>query len=83
MRYKLKPFNRNITDDELLDDLKRVAKEIGAASLSSREYNDNGGKFTAGTIGMRFGSWNNALTKAGLQLVNQREVPVEALFKNL
>jgi 5-methylcytosine-specific restriction endonuclease McrA len=83
MEYKLGEFNRNVPDTELLEDLKRVAAKLGANSLSSREYNDNGAKYTAGTIGRRFGSWNNALIKAGLQLVNQREVSEEDLFKNL
>jgi hypothetical protein len=83
MKYKLKEFNRNIPDSELLEDLKLIATKLGVNSLSSRDYNDNGGKYTAGTIGIRFGSWNNALTKAGLQLVNQREVSAKELFENL
>jgi len=83
MKYKLKEFNRNIPDNELLEDLKLIATKLGVNSLSSRDYNDNGGKYTAGTIGIRFGSWNNALAKAGMQLVNQREVSTEELLKNL
>ncbi|WP_375419535.1 homing endonuclease associated repeat-containing protein [uncultured Hymenobacter sp.] len=57
MNYQLKGFNRDITDDELLADVKRVAEKLVSSSLSSRNYNDNGGKYTAGTIGARFGSW--------------------------
>jgi len=83
MKYQLKSFNRNIPDQELLEDLKRVAIILGTDSLSSRDYNDNGGKYTAATIGTRFGSWNNALIKAGLQLVHNRKVPKEELFNNL
>jgi 5-methylcytosine-specific restriction endonuclease McrA len=83
MKYQLKDFNRNIPDDELLEDLKRVANKLKTDSISSREYNDNGGKYTAGTISVRFSNWNNALTKAGLLLVHQREVSTEGLFKNL
>lgn len=67
----------------MLEDLKRVANDLKAISLSSRQYNDNGGKYTAGTIGTRFGGWNNALIEAGLQLVQQRDVPEIDLFKNL
>lgn len=44
MKYKLKEFNRNIPDNELQEDLKRVAIKLGAKFLSSREYNDNGGE---------------------------------------
>ena len=83
MNYQLKDFNRNIPDGDLLEDLKRVATSINTDYLSSRDYNDNGGKYTAGTIGARFGSWNKALIKAGLQLVQQRDVPAIDLFKNL
>jgi len=83
MKYQLKGFNRNITEEELLTDLKRVATELGTNALSSREYNDSGGKYNAGTIGARFGSWNAALIKAGLQLVHQREVSSNELLKNI
>jgi hypothetical protein len=83
MKYQLKDFNRNIPDSELLEDLRRVAFKLGTEAISSRVYNDNGGNYTAGTIGARFGSWNNALIKAGLQVVNQREVSSKELFENL
>ncbi len=83
MKYQLKDFNRNIPDSELLEDLKRIAFKLGTKAISSRTYNDNGGNYTAGTIGARFGSWNNALVKAGLQVVNQREVSSKELFENL
>ena len=58
MKYQLKQFNRNILDDELIDDLKRVAEKLGLNKISSRQYNDNGAKYTAGTIATRFGTWN-------------------------
>ncbi len=83
MKYQLKAFNRNVADEELLEDLRRVATALERNKISSREYNDNGGKYTAGTIGVRFGSWNSALIKAGLQLIHQREVSAEELWKNL
>jgi len=83
MKYQLKDFNRNIPDNDLLEDVKQVAAKLGTASISSREYNDNDGKYTAGTVSSRFGSWNNALLKAGLQLVHQRDVSKEKLFENL
>ncbi|WP_375419536.1 homing endonuclease associated repeat-containing protein [uncultured Hymenobacter sp.] len=39
--------------------------------------------YNRGTIGARFGSWNNALAKAGLQCVQQRGASKKDLFKNL
>ena len=83
MKYQLKEFNRNIPDQDLLDDLKRVAGKLEIGELSSREYDKNGGKYTAGTIGVRFGSWNNALEKAGLKLVHKRNATEKELFKNI
>ncbi len=83
MKYQLKDFNRNIPDEDLLADLKAVAGRLCKKSISSREYNDANSKYTSGTIAARFGSWNNALQKAGLELVHQREVSTAELFKNL
>lgn len=83
MKYQLKEFNRNIPDEDLLADLKAVADRLHKTSISSREYNDSSSKYTSGTIAARFGSWNNALQKVGLELVHQREVSSEQLFENL
>lgn len=59
MKYQLKDFNRNIPDEDLLADLMVVAERLCQTSISSREYNDSGAKYTSGTIAARFGSWNN------------------------
>jgi hypothetical protein len=67
----------------LLDDLKRVASELGISKISSRDYNINGGKYTAGTIGIRFGSWNKALITAGLTLILKHNSSETELFKNI
>lgn len=83
MKYQLKDFNRNIPDIELLEDMKAVAAKLGVDKLSSRDYDSNGGKYTAGTIGVRFGSWNNALEKAGLKLILKHNLSDIELFKNL
>lgn len=82
MKYQLKNFNRNISDIDLLDDLKRVAIELKTNSISSRDYG-NGGKFTASTISTRFGSWNNALIMAGLTVVMKHNASESELFKNI
>lgn len=83
MNYQLKDFNRNIPDQELLDDLKRVAEKIGVNKLSSREYDNNGAKYTSGTICTRFKSWNKALEKANLTIVHYRDVSEKDLFLNI
>jgi hypothetical protein len=83
MKYRLNEFNRNISESDLLADLRKVADKLGLNKISSRQYDNNGGKYTSGTIGVRFGSWNKALRKAGLNLVVQRDVSEKELFKNI
>lgn len=83
MKYQLKDFNRNVPDDDLLSDLKLVAEKFGLNKISSRQYDDNGGKYASATIGVRFGGWNSALKRAGLDLVQRRDVSDVELFKNL
>jgi hypothetical protein len=84
MKFELKPFNRNISDKELLDDLKRIASQPNEKeSFSSREYIKRGGKFSTNTISLRFNSWNNALEKAGLIVSMQKNISEKELFENL
>lgn len=58
--------SQHITDDELLDDLQRVARELGH-SPSFREY-DNKGEYNARTIQARFGRFNEAKAESGLEV---------------
>ena len=67
MEFKLKPDNRNATDAELLEDLLKVAKQLGMQSIKTRDY-DKIGRFHSGTIARRFHGWNKALEKAGLRI---------------
>jgi hypothetical protein len=83
MKYILKDFNRNIPDTELLENLKKIADIIQQNKISTRQYESNGGKYSSSTISICFGSWNNALKLAGLELVHYRNVSKEELFKNI
>ena len=60
MRYILNEYHRNISDQELLDDLKRVANQLSRDTLSQEEYSQHG-KFGINTFRHHFGGWNNAL----------------------
>ncbi len=80
--FELEPFHRNVPDDDLISDLARVANEIGDQKVSFRKYNDLG-KYSSSTISTRFGSWQNALRKAGLEAAGKRDIPEEDLFRNL
>lgn len=67
---------------ELLDDLRRVATEMGAQTIGMMDYRRLG-KFNDTTVSRRFGGWNNALKKAGLPIKNTLNIPDETLFKNI
>lgn len=82
MKYELEPFHRDIPDEELLADLSRVAKELGKNQVTFREYNKRG-RFSAGTLSERFGSWFAAVDKADLQRTINRNISDEDLFANL
>ena len=66
MKFELDDYHRGVTDEELLTELQRVASELGKKAVS-RADNDDRGKFGTTTYIRRFGSWFNALEKAGLE----------------
>lgn len=81
-KFELKLRKRNISLDELIEDLKRVATELNTNSVTVVQYTDKG-KFGVNTFLRKFGSWNNALEKASLEVVNRQNIPDEELFKNI
>lgn len=82
MKYKLESFHRDIPDEELLADLRRVAEDLGKGQVTFREYNKRG-SFCAQTLAERFGSWFAAIDEANLQRTINRNISEEDLFVNL
>jgi hypothetical protein len=80
--FKLKPWNRGVSDEELLADLQRVAKLLNRQSMKRNEYVAHG-KYSYATFERRFDSWNVALLKAGLQTSGNRNVSDQELVENL
>lgn len=66
------PHGANVTDEELLGDLKKVAEEAQAEWLSEKVYAQRG-QFAPNTIRNRFGSWAKALQRAGLNTEHKRK----------
>ena len=66
IKFELDKFNRHIADEELIADLRHAASELKTDSLTQREYKKHG-KFGVPIFYNRFGSWSNALAKAGLK----------------
>jgi 5-methylcytosine-specific restriction endonuclease McrA len=82
MKFELKPYNRNVPDEDFLSDLKRVALELKLDSLSGKEYDKNG-KYHPSTLGRRFGSWTKALKLAGLQIRKNPKISADELLYDL
>ena len=70
MEFVLNEYHRNVSDEELLGDILRVAIEIGKKTITIKEYIDHGGKYDHSTISRRFGGWVKALQLCGLSPTN-------------
>lgn len=82
MKFELKPYHRDIPDKSLIADLKQTSKRLGSNTITAVQY-DRHGRYCAHTIIRRFGTWNEALKKAQLQISNYYNIPIEQLFGNL
>jgi len=71
-----------IPEDELVEDLRRVASS--GKGPSTQEYQENG-HYTSGTIARRLGSgsWNEALRTAGLEINEVHKYPDEQVLRAL
>ena len=56
---------KRITDQAMLDDLKRVSELIDSEVVTSTNYTKHG-RYSYPTITERFGNWANFITRAGL-----------------
>ena len=80
--FELKEVRKNIPEEELLADVKRVAELLGKNKITFREYNEHG-NFTASTIVARLGKWSQLLPKIDLEAKQIRNISTEELFSNL
>lgn len=71
IKFELDKFSRHVANEELIADLRKVASDLKTDSLTQKEYK-NHGKFGVTIFWNRFGSWSNALAKAGLQSSRSR-----------
>jgi len=81
MNFQLKPFYRNISDEDLLEDLRRIGLSFGG-KIQREQYNSLG-KYHSSTVEKRFGTWNKALLKAGLEIITLRDMTDENLLEDL
>src|SRR5664280_240766 len=83
MKFELAPNHRDVPDEDLIQDVKEVAKRTGRDTVTLREY-ETLGKYHPTTLQRRFRSWFTVLKKAGLQESRSEfNIPDEKLFKNI
>lgn len=58
--------SRFLSNEEVLAELRRVAEELGGASLTVGQVNEHSEIISSGVVRSRFGSWGAGLAAAGL-----------------
>ena len=59
----------DITDDEMIADIQRVARSLNTSRLSLEEFLDNGGKYSADVIDdVDCGGFSNKCALAGMKV---------------
>jgi hypothetical protein len=71
-----------VSDEALLADLLRVAEMLGTSTVSMPKYREYG-HFDDSNLAKRFGTWNNALLRAGLTISNEVNIADDRLFENI
>ena len=82
MKFELDTLNRNTSDKDLLDDLKRVAEVLDTDKVTIEKYNEFG-KYHYTTLTRRFGNWFKSLEKAGLKKTRNLDISDKDLIKDL
>lgn len=66
MKFELNDYKKELTDEEIIEDIKRVAKELVHDYISISTYRQRG-QYSQTAIQGHFGTWKNALSLAGLR----------------
>ncbi|MDD6357205.1 MAG: HNH endonuclease [Bacteroidales bacterium] len=83
MEFVLSEYNRNIPNEELIEDVKKVAIKLKKNSVTIAEYEANG-KYHPCTLQRRFGSWFKLMQLCELEPTRSKiNISEEELFSNL
>lgn len=82
MKFELKPYNRGLPDEELLDDLRAVAQRLNKDFVTAKEYNDSG-RLCADKLQKRFQSWGAAHERAGLTRINNYQATADDCIEEI
>jgi hypothetical protein len=80
--FQIRLNRRDISIDEVIEDLRRVASVLEAKSITKVQY-DERRIFGATTVLRKLGTWNKALAKSGLEIVNRQDISKDELFENI
>jgi hypothetical protein len=83
MRFQFEPDHHGVTNEQLIEELRRVAQDAPNGTKITQAYYDLCGKYAACTYVRRFGGWLNALKAAGLEATRRYRVSDDELFQNL
>lgn len=81
-KFRLERVRAPVSSEEIISDIRRVAKVVGKDVISFRLYSELG-VYAPQTAALRFGTWNAALIAAGLEIASERNIADERLFENL
>lgn len=82
MKFELKPKGVQFSNEDLLNDLRRVALVTGKRYIPRQDYELHG-RFNRRTISQRFGSWKAAHVQAGLATESRPTATRELLINDL
>jgi HNH endonuclease/Homing endonuclease associated repeat len=81
-KFRLERVRAPVSNAELISDIRRVAEIASANAISFRLYSELG-SYHPSTVALRFGTWNEALIAAGLEVASERNITDERLYENL
>lgn len=82
MRFELKPKWAQLSDAELLSDIRRVAALVEKRYVTSSDY-ERYGQYDCGTLRQRFGHWKDVNVHAGLAPEVRPTATAELLIDDL
>lgn len=72
MKFELNQYHKNISKEDLIEDLRKVAEKLDKSYISRSEYEKNG-KYSGTPYISNFGSWLVACEIAGLKTTRRKE----------
>ncbi len=72
MEFRLKEYHRNVSNEDLINDVLRVKMIYGKDTLTRAEYKVYG-KYGANTFCRHFGGWNKVLYACGLRVTEHQK----------